>query len=117
MHPTQSARRSNRDLAASTLPNDPNEPLEDLHAAVLADQEARLSALEGRVQVILEAGNALSVRDLAVNGHDLMSEVGVAPGPKLGSILTTLLEEVVEDPSRNERETLLARARQLSEEA
>lgn len=103
------------------------ELLEDLYALSRADVSAkgrdasedlrRLSALEGRVQVILEAGNALSVRDLAVNGHDLMSEVGVAPGPKLGSILTTLLEEVVEDPSRNERETLLARARQLSEEA
>ena len=47
------------DLAASTLPNDPNEPLEDLHAAVLADQEARLSALEGDVASLLEGNRAV----------------------------------------------------------
>ena len=47
------------DQAASALPNDPNEPLEDLHAAVLADQEARLSALEGDVASLLEGNRAV----------------------------------------------------------
>ncbi|MES1246824.1 MAG: HD domain-containing protein [Actinomycetota bacterium] len=44
--------------------------------------------------------------DLAIDGSDLI-ELGMAPGPEIGRILHELLREVVEDPSRNERETLL----------
>jgi tRNA nucleotidyltransferase (CCA-adding enzyme) len=49
-----------------------------------------------------------------VNGTDLMKELGIKPGPKLGEILRALLDEVVEDPRKNERELLLERARELS---
>jgi tRNA nucleotidyltransferase (CCA-adding enzyme) len=48
--------------------------------------------------------------DLAVNGDDLM-ELGLAPGPELGRALEELLRDVVEDPSLNTRERLLARAK------
>ncbi len=102
------------------------ELLEDLYLLNRADVTAkgrdatedleRLAGLQERVEKVLEAGSALSVRDLAINGHDLMQEVGVAPGPRLGAILSALLEEVVEDPSRNQRDALLARARELSTE-
>ena len=37
-------------------------------------------------------GAALSVHDLAINGNDLMTELGLGPGPLLGVILRTLLE-------------------------
>ncbi len=50
--------------------------------------------------------------DLAVDGSDLI-ELGYRPGPELGAVLATLLAEVVDDPARNARETLLARAREL----
>jgi hypothetical protein len=43
-----------------------------------------------------------------------MSELGLSPGPKFGVILRALLEEVIEDPSLNTREYLLARAAELS---
>ena len=52
------------------------------------------------------------LRDLAIDGADLI-EVGFAPGPKLGEALEQLLDEVVDDPSRNDRETLLESARTL----
>jgi tRNA nucleotidyltransferase (CCA-adding enzyme) len=52
------------------------------------------------------------LRDLAVNGSDLIA-LGYEPGPALGRALDRLLREVVDDPSRNERETLLRRAREL----
>jgi tRNA nucleotidyltransferase (CCA-adding enzyme) len=42
-----------------------------------------------------------------------MGELGAQPGPKLGEVLRTLLEEVTDDPEKNTRETLLARARAL----
>src|SRR5205823_11244486 len=47
--------------------------------------------------------------DLAVDGTDLI-ELGYRPGPALGQTLAELLDEVVDDPSLNRRETLLARA-------
>jgi tRNA nucleotidyltransferase (CCA-adding enzyme) len=48
--------------------------------------------------------------DLAINGSDLI-ELGLRPGPELGRVLRDLLHDVVEDPSVNTREALLARAR------
>jgi tRNA nucleotidyltransferase (CCA-adding enzyme) len=73
----------------------------------------RLAALEEHVKRVIEAGAALTPRDLAVNGNDLMKELGLKPGPKLGEILRALLDEVVEDPRKNERPLLLERAREL----
>lgn len=74
----------------------------------------RLEALEKHVERVLAAGAALTTRDLAVNGHDLMKELGIKPGPKLGEILRALLDDVVEDPAKNQRELLLERARELA---
>jgi tRNA nucleotidyltransferase (CCA-adding enzyme) len=49
--------------------------------------------------------------DLAVTGTDLI-EAGFDESPQLGRVLALLLDEVVDDPSRNERSWLLARAAQ-----
>ena len=73
-----------------------------------------LQELRHRADAILEAENALSVRDLAIGGHELMSELGLAPGPIIGRVLHALLDEVLDDPTRNTREHLLARARELA---
>ena len=72
-----------------------------------------LAALKERVAAVLAAGAALSVRDLKVDGRVLMQELSLKPGPDLGRILKALLDEVVEDPSKNERAILLERARAL----
>ena len=53
------------------------------------------------------------MRDLAADGRDLMAALGLPPGPEIGRLLHALLEEVLEEPERNERERLLARAREL----
>jgi tRNA nucleotidyltransferase (CCA-adding enzyme) len=74
---------------------------------------ANLAALKQHVERVLAAGAALTTRDLAVDGRVLMQELGMKPGPDLGRILRALLDEVVEDPSKNQRETLLERARAL----
>ena len=47
---------------------------------------------------------------LAVDGEDLQRE-GIARGPALGKILRSLLEWVVEEPTRNDRDSLLVKAR------
>lgn len=80
------------------------------------DAEADLSALEGlkeHVTKVLLAGAALSTRDLAIDGRDLMKELSLSPGPILGRILAHLLDVVTTEPALNEREALLARAREF----
>jgi len=73
---------------------------------------AALAALEAHVARVLAEGAALSTRDLKVNGHDLMTELGVKPGRIIGEILEALLDAVTTDPALNERERLLERARE-----
>jgi tRNA nucleotidyltransferase (CCA-adding enzyme) len=48
--------------------------------------------------------------DLAVDGGDLI-ELGYSEGPELGRVLDSLLDSVVDDPTLNTREQLLALAR------
>jgi tRNA nucleotidyltransferase (CCA-adding enzyme) len=71
---------------------------------------AALAALAGHVARVLEAGAALTTKDLRIDGNDLMKELLLSPGPLLGRILQHLLDLVVGDPSLNEREKLLALA-------
>jgi len=74
---------------------------------------AALAALKVHVEKVLVAGAAMSTRDLRVNGHDLMKELSRKPGPWLKDVLDALLEVVTNDPALNEREALLARAREI----
>ena len=71
-----------------------------------------LGELTDRITRVIEAQEALSVRDLAVDGGDVMRELGLPPGPEVGRILERLLEEVIEDPALNDRNRLLRRMQQ-----
>ncbi len=71
-----------------------------------------LDALWHRVQEQIDAANAFSLRDLAIDGNDLMRELGMRQGPQIGQLLSALFERVLDDPSLNERETLLRLARE-----
>ena len=55
----------------------------------------------------------ISVGMLAINGNDLMKELGEKPGPRIGWTLNALLEEVLEDPQKNTRDYLIEKARVL----
>lgn len=72
-----------------------------------------LPAWAGTVAAVRERGDPIARRDLAVSGDDLRA-AGIAPGPRLGEVLDRLLDAVIEDPSLNERELLLARAQELA---
>lgn len=54
-----------------------------------------------------------TVRDLAINGKDVMEVLEIPSGPKVGKILNTLFAEVEEDLSRNTREYLLQRVKEM----
>ena len=62
--------------------------------------------LKERIEKITEKQNALSLKDLCVNGKDLM-DIGIPSGKKIGVVLNELFEAVLEDPDMNSREKLL----------
>lgn len=61
------------------------------------------------VAQVLSERPCFTLRDLAVNGRDLMS-AGVAKGPLLGQTLQRLLEQVMDGGLPNEKEALLEAA-------
>jgi hypothetical protein len=99
-----------------------SEQLEDLFAVRAADSRGNglrhglapeLDELRARIREEITRANALTVRDLAINGRDLMTLLGMQQGPEIGRVLNGLLEEVLDDPEHNTREWLLDRARIL----
>jgi poly(A) polymerase/tRNA nucleotidyltransferase (CCA-adding enzyme) len=75
--------------------------------------EANQGELEARIIEQLAAEpDLLMHRRLAIDGHDLQAELGMAPGPEIGAVLDRLTEAVLDDPSLNRREALLELARQ-----
>lgn len=72
-----------------------------------------LDELSRRIDGILAARNAIGFQELAVDGHDLMAELGLPSGPTVGDLLSQLLEAVLDDPALNERGALLELARRL----
>jgi ATP-dependent exoDNAse (exonuclease V) beta subunit len=48
----------------------------------------------------------ISVKMLKVDGNDVMEILKIKPGPKVGQILHILLEEVIDDPKKNEENFL-----------
>jgi len=74
---------------------------------------ASIERLRARVETMIAAGAAFSARDLALNGNDLMRELGIAPGRVVGEILAELVERVIDDPALNERQLLIEEARRF----
>ena len=68
-----------------------------------------------RIESVLEKKSALGIKDLAVNGRDLMQE-GIPSGKAMGMILNELFETVTESPTMNEKEKLLALAKNIFRE-
>jgi len=72
-----------------------------------------LDELRDRVQAELAASVVLDRSRLAVRGDDLMAELAIPAGPRLGRILDELLERVVAEPRLNDRATLLLLAESM----
>lgn len=70
-----------------------------------------LEALWQRVEKEIAAANAFSLRDLDIDGNDIMRELGIPPGPEVGRILADLFERVLDEPSLNTREKLIELAK------
>lgn len=98
-----------------------NDNLEDLIDLRLADMYGKynmpvrihdsiacdlLIELQDRIKKINEEKNALSLKDLKINGKDLI-QAGIPAGKRIGVILNELFEAVLEDPQLNNHEKLM----------
>lgn len=61
---------------------------------------------------VLERGDCTSLKELDVTGKDLV-DAGFEAGKQLGELLNSLLTEVLDNPSLNDRNYLLGRAKEL----
>jgi tRNA nucleotidyltransferase (CCA-adding enzyme) len=61
------------------------------------------------VDQVRSRGEATSRAQLAISGDDLI-KAGMTPGPQIGQTLERLLSAVLDEPTLNERDRLLALA-------
>jgi putative nucleotidyltransferase with HDIG domain len=85
---------------------------DNLGSGVPADAH-ELDGLRARVDAEIAASVVLDRSRLAVRGDDLMAELGVPAGPRLGRILEALLDRVIAEPHLNDRPTLLLLAESM----
>lgn len=71
-----------------------------------AEKEEKQQLLKEMYREIMEQGDCLSIKNLAVSGNDLI-EHGMKPGKELGQVLQKMLEDVLKHPSSNNKEYLL----------
>ncbi len=100
------------------------ERIDDLMRLAEADALAKGRPVDSELQALLRlreriaqvhaAGHALSARDLAVRGADLMTHLGLPPSKLIGVLLAQLLERVLDEPTLNERMQLLTLAEELA---
>jgi len=97
------------------------ERIETLFAVRYADSQAitgkqalhdNLDDLRQRIKSVSAQGDAISVKDLAISGNDIV-QTGIQPGPIIGLILKEILEAVIDDPSLNTKEKLVGIAQEI----
>ena len=77
-----------------------------------AEKLEKLHRIQAIYRQAVNDGDPIGISDLAVTGTDLIAD-GMKPGKEMGSVLAALLEEVLEEPSRNTKAYLIERSRSL----
>ncbi|AMN34247.1 CCA tRNA nucleotidyltransferase (plasmid) [Clostridium perfringens] len=72
-----------------------------------------IDILKNRVSDILASKEPLFIKDLAITGNDLITELNFKPGKNIGVILNFLLENVMQTPELNNKEDLLNLSKQF----
>ena len=72
------------------------------------EKQEILDTLGGLYSRIIERGDCLNLKDLTVKGSDLIA-LGIRPGKEMGTILTQMLEDVLNVPEHNNKEYLVKR--------
>ncbi len=56
----------------------------------------------------------ISLKELKISGNEIMELLRIQPGPRIGFILNALMNEILEDPKKNEKDYLETRAKELN---
>lgn len=72
-----------------------------------------IKKLQERIDAVIEAENAITVRDLRINGNIIMEKFDLKPGPLIGRILHDLLELVLDEPDMNREDLLLEKSEEI----
>ena len=83
----------------------------DIMAQSFYNREEKLEDLEVLKEAYLkvkEAGDCINIKDLVITGSDVI-KAGVPAGPGVGAVLKALLEEVLDNPAKNNKDYLLSR--------
>lgn len=86
------------------------------HSAEGAAQASQIDQLEEVLEDVLASQTAFSLRDLAVNGRDVLA-LGAEPGPAVGRLLERALAAVIEGEVPNRRPELIEFLKSLDAEA
>lgn len=81
----------------------------DIKAQADMNQETRLQKIDNIgyvLEEVLQDDECFSLKDLAVNGKDLIT-IGYKPGKEIGEVLNNLLDSVISGEYINEKEKLL----------
>ena len=73
---------------------------------LVKDRFVELEEMKAKAEEIVAQGQCLSLKDLSVNGKDVIA-AGVVPGPEVGRVLNKLLERVMNGDAANQRQELL----------
>ncbi len=73
------------------------------------EKAARQAGVRMTWEEIMEKGECVSMKGLAITGSDLIA-AGMKPGKEMGSVLHELLDAVLENPELNKKESLLSLA-------
>lgn len=71
----------------------------------------RMEEFKKRIEEVMK--KPFSISDLKITGTDVMEILQIKPGPKVGEVLNKLFQEVLEDASKNNKERLITRLKQL----
>ena len=72
-----------------------------------SDRIKELNEIEALIDEVLQEDECFSLKDLAINGKDVMQIMGIEQGSKVGDWLNKVLEEVIDGKMKNDREELI----------
>ncbi|MBU5677610.1 CCA tRNA nucleotidyltransferase [Alkaliphilus sp. MSJ-5] len=77
----------------------------DINGSNKRDGVSKIFELKNEVERILNEKQPLSIKDLEINGYDLI-QLGIPQGKQVGTVLNELMEIILENPELNRRDIL-----------
>ncbi|MEE0871954.1 MAG: HD domain-containing protein, partial [Ruminococcus sp.] len=76
------------------------------------EKKSSVETAKKRFEEIIAQNDCFSLKELKINGNDLKT-IGISEGRQIGSVLSVLLDEVIDEQIENKKSALLKRAQQI----